>query len=72
MNRGSLTKVIKKFNKKIPENVIAYILKQILLGLRVIHKKKQAHRDIKSDNILINDQGEIKIADFGHALSITK
>lgn len=37
--------------------MIAYILKQILIGLQKIHSMNQIHRDLKSDNILINDKG---------------
>ena len=40
-------------------------------GIAYIHSKKQIHRDIKSDNILINKSGEIKIADFGFAAQLT-
>ncbi|EGR30860.1 hypothetical protein IMG5_122170 [Ichthyophthirius multifiliis] len=41
------------------------IIFQILLGLSQIHNKRIIHRDIKPQNILINDQGVVKIADFG-------
>ncbi len=50
---------------------MAYILKNILKGLFSLHKRKQLHRDIKSDNILVNSKGELKIADFGYALQLT-
>lgn len=36
-----------------------------------MHQKKKVHRDLKSDNILMNKQGEIKIADFGFATQLT-
>ena len=52
--------------------MIAYILRKVLKGLLVIHKKNQIHRDLKSDNILIGTDGRIKIGDFGHALQLTK
>ena len=41
-------------------------------GLHSIHKRRQVHRDLKSDNILINSAGEIKIGDFGYAIQLTK
>ena len=43
------------------------IFKQILKGLDFLHTNQSAHRDIKLDNILISDNGNIKIADFGEA-----
>ena len=38
----------------------------------MIHRRRQLHRDLKSDNILINERGELKIGDFGYALQFTK
>jgi serine/threonine protein kinase len=43
--------------KKIDQSVIAYVLREILLGLLPLHEHKQIHRDLKSDNILINKKG---------------
>lgn len=75
MDYGSLTRFIKYFfeeGKKIPEGVIWYIVYEILKGLACIHTRWQIHRDLKSDNILINKKGEVKISDFGYALQFTK
>ena len=46
---------------------IKYIFHQILSGINYLHKCKIIHRDIKSSNILINQNGEIKIGDYGLA-----
>lgn len=43
-----------------------------MIGLSAFHDSKRIHRDIKSDNILINCEGKIKIADFGFAASISE
>ena len=72
MDGGALTDLIYKFMNKIPENVIAYIMKSLLVGLDSLHSKKQLHRDLKSDNILLNLKGDVKIADFGFAIQLTK
>ncbi len=75
MDYGALTRFIKYFfdeGKKIPEGVIWYIVYEILKGLACIHTRWQIHRDLKSDNILINKKGEVKISDFGYALQFTK
>lgn len=40
-------------------------------GLYTIHQHFQIHRDIKSDNILVSQNGRVKIGDFGYALQLT-
>ena len=47
-------------------------MKRIVIGLNAIHSKRQLHRDLKSDNILLSLDGDIKIADFGFAIQLTK
>ena len=38
---------------------------QLLRGLNVCHDRKILHRDLKPQNLLINESGELKLADFG-------
>jgi len=57
----------KKCKSKIDELTIKSIMCQILRGIADCHSKRILHRDIKPQNILLNDQGEVKIADFGLA-----
>ena len=68
---GCLTEIAQSKGNT-PETVIAYVLKQVLLGLEYLHSRHYIHRDIKSDNILLNSSGQIKIADFGYAVQLFK
>jgi p21-activated kinase 2 len=72
MDGGCLTDIVYGYTKKIPENICAFIMKEILHGLDFIHDNKQIHRDLKSDNILVDKHGNIKVADFGFAIQLTK
>jgi len=49
------------------EHHIQSLAKQLLEGLNYTHKKGFLHRDIKCSNILLNNKGQLKIADFGLA-----
>lgn len=46
---------------------IKTLLSQVLSGLDFLHSQWIMHRDLKTSNLLMNNRGEIKIADFGMA-----
>lgn len=73
MDGGCLTEILEHFaNLRMTEAQIAYVARETLQALVYIHSLHRIHRDIKSDNILLNSKGEVKIADFGYAAQLTK
>eukprot|EP01125_Pyxidicula_operculata_P008292 TRINITY_DN2796_c0_g1_i2.p1 TRINITY_DN2796_c0_g1~~TRINITY_DN2796_c0_g1_i2.p1 ORF type:complete len:717 (+),score=144.25 TRINITY_DN2796_c0_g1_i2:48-2198(+) len=64
---GSLRDLIRV---ELKEKHVIPIVKQIVKGLTFLHSKRILHRDIKSDNILLNIDGTVKIADLGLAIIV--
>ena len=50
---------------RLSEKVLGKVAESVLRGLSYLHEKKIIHRDIKPQNILLNEQGEVKLCDFG-------
>lgn len=73
MNGGCLTEILDQFeHMHLTEPQIAYVCACTLQALAFIHSLHRIHRDIKSDNLLLNTSGEIKLADFGYAAQLTQ
>ncbi|MDD3803951.1 MAG: serine/threonine-protein kinase [bacterium] len=65
--KGRSLKQIVKDKRKIPVKFALYILNEVLKGLNHVHKNNILHRDLKPDNIMISDEGVVKLTDFGLA-----
>ena len=70
MPGGKLTDIL--MTSRFTEQQIAVVCKDCLLALEYLHEANLVHRDIKSDNILLNASGQVKIADFGFCAELTE
>ncbi|MGE0431878.1 MAG: serine/threonine-protein kinase [Planctomycetota bacterium] len=61
-----------KISGKLSPDETATIIEQTLEGLQAAHDAGIIHRDIKPDNVMITQKGEVKIADFGLARDVDK
>uniref|UniRef100_A0ACD6A211 Uncharacterized protein n=1 Tax=Avena sativa TaxID=4498 RepID=A0ACD6A211_AVESA len=67
---GSIHKLLQEYGP-FGEAVLRNYSAQILSGLAYLHGRKTVHRDIKGANILVDPNGDIKLADFGMAKHIS-
>ncbi|UNB56051.1 protein kinase [Mycolicibacterium sp. YH-1] len=61
---GTLRELLRE-RGPMPPHAVAAVLAPVLSGLAVAHRAGLVHRDVKPENVLISDDGEVKIADFG-------
>mmetsp|Transcript_49521 Transcript_49521/g.97472 ORF Transcript_49521/g.97472 Transcript_49521/m.97472 type:complete len:339 (+) Transcript_49521:111-1127(+) len=69
-DQGSLRQYVRHFGV-LSEEVIAYVMKQALTGIAFMHQNDMIHRDIKAANFLLNEQCDVKLADFGLSIGNT-
>ncbi|XP_068691896.1 protein kinase C gamma type-like [Montipora foliosa] len=65
MEGGDLLTDLKNQNGRFPEATARFYISELICGLEFLHLNGIVHRDLKFDNVLINREGHIKIADFG-------
>ncbi|KAI9689544.1 MAG: Protein kinase [Bathelium mastoideum] len=71
MEGGALTDIIDN-NPSIQEDQISTICLETCKGLEHLHSQNIIHRDIKSDNVLLDGRGNVKITDFGFCAKLTE
>ncbi|SCU95064.1 LAMI_0F00804g1_1 [Lachancea mirantina] len=63
---GSCSDILRHIpDNKLAEHKVAYIISGVVLGLQYLHSQRKIHRDVKAANILLTNEGDVKLADFG-------
>lgn len=69
MEGGTLTQAASQF--QFQEKHVAYVAKQVLTALSFLHGRNLLHRDLKSPNIMLTIDGEVKLIDFGLCVDLS-
>ena len=72
MDGYDITSIITNYHEHYSENFIKYSIYMAAKGVHAMHDKNVLHRDIKSDNILCNKDGDIKLADLGLSVFLSE
>ncbi|XP_044767171.1 serine/threonine-protein kinase Genghis Khan isoform X2 [Coccinella septempunctata] len=67
---GDLLTLLSKFEDRLPEDMARFYIAEMVLAVDSIHNLKYVHRDIKPDNVLLDANGHIRLADFGSCLKL--
>uniref|UniRef100_A0A8C2HYB8 Serine/threonine-protein kinase MRCK alpha n=1 Tax=Cyprinus carpio TaxID=7962 RepID=A0A8C2HYB8_CYPCA len=67
---GDLLTLLSKFEDRLPEDMAKFYLAEMVLAVDSVHQLHYVHRDIKPDNILMDMNGHIRLADFGSCLKL--
>jgi len=66
-----LSQYMEKHSGGLEQRNVRLFLFQLLRGLAYCHRRRVLHRDVKPQNLLISEMGELKLADFGTVLLFT-
>ncbi|GAV07996.1 hypothetical protein RvY_17762 [Ramazzottius varieornatus] len=67
---GDLLTLLMKFNDRLPEEMAKFYVAEMILAVESIHDLRYVHRDIKPDNVVLDANGHIRLADFGSCLKL--
>ena len=67
---GDLLTLLSKFEDRLPEDMARFYIAEMVLAIVSIHDLRYVHRDIKPDNVLLDANGHIRLADFGSCLRL--
>ncbi|EJW75633.1 AGC/DMPK/GEK protein kinase [Wuchereria bancrofti] len=67
---GDLLTLLSKFEVRIPEDMARFYVAEMVLAIDSVHRLGYVHRDIKPDNVLLDINGHIRLADFGSCLKL--
>jgi len=67
----NLKEMLDGFGGRIPANVLLPVLSPVLVSLRKVHEKGLIHRDLSPDNIMMLEDGSVRLIDFGNARDTT-
>ncbi|KAJ2550859.1 hypothetical protein EV175_003910, partial [Coemansia sp. RSA 1933] len=69
MSRGSITDLLVGYPEiRMPDVAISYAMHEVLTALAYLHERHIIHCDVRSDNVLIDEKGQVKLADFSSAV----
>jgi serine/threonine protein kinase len=68
---GSIADVCDIVQQGLKEEQIKYVIRETLKGVLYLHEHKKLHRDIKGGNILLTEDGRVKLVDFGVSVQLS-